>query len=52
MQNVIFYVKLLSPTLISLCIEDGTLKTGDSTKNRNVHNHTERFDSVLGFAKL
>ena len=29
--------------LFSLCIKDGTLKIGDSTKNRYVHNRTERF---------
>ena len=29
--------------LFSLCIKDGTLKIGDSTKNRHVHNRTERF---------
>ena len=29
--------------LLSLCIKDGTLKIGDSTKNRYVHNRTERF---------
>ena len=29
--------------LFSLCIKDGTLKIGDSTKNRYVHNHTEQF---------
>ena len=28
--------------LFSLCIKDGTLKIGDSTKNRYVHNRTER----------
>ena len=27
--------------LFSLCIKDGTLKIGDSTKNRHVHNRTE-----------
>ena len=26
--------------LLSLCIEDGTLKIGDSTKNSHVHNRT------------
>ena len=30
------YVKMMKP-------EDGTPKTGDSTKNRHVHNRTERF---------
>ena len=29
--------------LFSLCIKDGTLKIGDSTENRHVHNRTERF---------
>ena len=29
--------------LFSLCMKDGTLKTGDSTENRYVHNRTERF---------
>ena len=29
--------------LFSLCIKDGTLKIGDSTKNRYFHNRTERF---------
>ena len=29
--------------LFSLCIKDGTLKIGDSTKNRYVHNRTEQF---------
>ena len=29
--------------LFSLCIKDGTLKIGRSTKNRYVHNRTERF---------
>ena len=29
--------------LFSVCIEDGTLKIGDSPKNRHVQNHTERF---------
>ena len=29
--------------LFLLCIKDGTLKIGDSTKNRYVHNRTERF---------
>ena len=38
--------------LFSLCIKDGTLKIGDSTKNRYVHNSTERFDLALGLAKL
>ena len=27
----------------SLCIKNGRLKIGDSTKNRHVHNRTERF---------
>ena len=29
--------------LFSLCIKDGTLKIGHTTKNRYVHNRTERF---------
>ena len=28
--------------LFSVCVKDGMLKIGDSTKNRHVHNHTER----------
>ena len=35
--------------LFLLCIKDGTLKTGDSTKNRYVQND---FDLALGLAKL
>ena len=29
--------------LFSICIKVGKLKIGDSTKNRHVHNRTERF---------
>ena len=38
--------------LFSLCIKDGTLKIGDSTKNRCVHNRTERFHLAVSLAKL
>ena len=37
--------------LFSLCIKDGTLKIGGSTKDRYVHNRFD-FDLALGLAKL
>ena len=33
--------------LFSLCIKDRTLKIGDSTNNRHVHNRTEAFCASL-----
>ena len=38
--------------LFSLCIKDGTLKIGDSTKNRYVHIVQNDFDLALSLAKL
>ena len=38
--------------LFLLCIKDGTLKIGDSTKNRMFTIVQNDFDLGLGFAKL